>query len=143
MPTRICRLVAPLFLASVIAGPVEAQSTAPATTTGAQTQPSAMVRVAPRIMARYLIHEIRPPFPNGDLRGTVTYRITISKTGDVININPLFGPMRLSIEVMDSVRRWKYKPYLVNGAPVDVDTTITVTIDGGTMVPQSSQYSGV
>jgi protein TonB len=142
MLTRIRRLVAPLFLVGVIAGPVESQPPAPATTNGAQTN-FALVKVAPRVMARYLIHEVRPPFPNGNLSGTVAFRVTISNTGDVIKIDPTFGPMKLRIEVMDAVKQWKYKPYLVNGAPANVDTNITVTIDGGTMVPQSSQYSGV
>jgi protein TonB len=94
-------------------------------------------------MARYLIHEVRPPFPEHDLNATVAFRVTISKVGDVIKIDPISGPMSIRIQVMDSVKRWKYKPYLVNGEPADVDTTITVTIDGGTMMPQRSQYSGV
>lgn len=143
MSKRICRIVVPLFLVGIIAEPIQSKSAAPAANNGAQTQPSATVRVPSRVMARYLIHEVRPPFPEHDLNATVAFRVTISKVGDVIKIDPISGPMSIRIQVMDSVKRWKYKPYLVNGEPADVDTTITVTIDGGTMMPQRSQYSGV
>ena len=62
MPTRICRLVTSLILVGVITATVESQSTGLATANGAQTG-LAPVQVAPRVMARYLIHEVRPPFP--------------------------------------------------------------------------------
>jgi outer membrane biosynthesis protein TonB len=50
----------------------------------------------------------------------------VGKTGDVENLKVVLGPRELQQSSLDAVRQWKYKPYLVNGDPVDVKTTISV-----------------
>jgi protein TonB len=51
---------------------------------------------------------------------------TIGKDGTVENLKVLSGPAPLQQSALDSVRQWKYKPYLLNGDPVEVETKITV-----------------
>jgi protein TonB len=57
----------------------------------------------------------------------------ISKQGTIENLTVVSGPPMLTGAAVDAVKRWKYKPYLLNGDPTEVDTTITVnfTFGGG------------
>jgi TonB family protein len=77
-----------------------------------------------------LIDKVAPVYPSiaraARVQGTVILRATISKTGDIAYLEVISGDPLLRSGVMDAVRRWKYKPYLVNGEPVAVDTTINV-----------------
>ena len=50
----------------------------------------------------------------------------ISKTGDVQSLKTLSGPPILVAAAIDAVKQWKYKPYLLNGNPVEVETKVTV-----------------
>ncbi len=60
------------------------------------------------------------------VEGTVDLMATVSPNGDVIGIRVLSGLPLLADSAMDAVERWKYKPYSVNGAPVEFTTEITV-----------------
>ena len=51
---------------------------------------------------------------------------TISKNGDISEVKVLSGDSQLSHAAVDAVKQWKYKPYLLNGEPVDIQTQITV-----------------
>ena len=50
----------------------------------------------------------------------------IGTDGHVENLKVVSGPKELQQSAMDAVRQWVYKPYLLNGAPVDVITKVTV-----------------
>ena len=52
----------------------------------------------------------------------------ISKTGEVTNLEFVGGNPEFLPRAAESVRKWKYKPYLLNGEPVEVDSTIEVNI---------------
>jgi protein TonB len=56
---------------------------------------------------------------------------TISKAGTIENLHVISGHPMLIQAAMDAVRQWKYKPYLLNGDPVEVDTQITVNFTMG------------
>jgi TonB family protein len=60
------------------------------------------------------------------IQGSVLLRAIISKTGDIEDLKVVSGPKELTESAIDAVKQWKYKPYLLNGEPVEVDTTITV-----------------
>ena len=51
---------------------------------------------------------------------------TISKNGDITAVKLLKGEPLLAHAAVDAVKQWKYKPYLLNGAPVEIQTQITV-----------------
>jgi protein TonB len=57
----------------------------------------------------------------------------ISKEGNVEELTYISGPGLLMRNAMDAVRQWRYQPTLLNGEPVEVDTTISVifTLGGG------------
>lgn len=61
------------------------------------------------------------------IQGTVVLAATIGKDGKVYDLEVLASPDKLLTEsALDSVKRWEYKPYLLNGVPVEVETTINV-----------------
>ncbi len=60
------------------------------------------------------------------LSGAVVLAVRIDPEGNVVKVTPVSGPEPLRDPAMAAVRRWTYKPYLLNGKPVVVSTTVTV-----------------
>jgi protein TonB len=58
--------------------------------------------------------------------GTVVLAATISKEGTIINLRIVSGTPMLQQAALDAVSQWRYRPYLLNGQPVDVETTVNV-----------------
>jgi protein TonB len=58
--------------------------------------------------------------------GTVVLQATISKTGAIENLTVTSGPAMLQQAALDAVRTWRYRPYLLNNEPVEVQTTVNV-----------------
>jgi len=61
----------------------------------------------------------------------VVLHAIISKQGTIQQLKVVSGPPMLTASAMDAVSRWKYKPYLLNGEPVEVETTINVNFTFG------------
>ncbi len=59
--------------------------------------------------------------------------LLISTTGDVESIKLIDGDQQLGEAAMDAIKQWKFKPYVLNGTPVEVETTFTFnfTLSGG------------
>ncbi len=60
------------------------------------------------------------------IQGDVVLQATISKNGTVENLHAISGHPILIQAALDAVRQWRYKPYVLNGEPVEVETTIKV-----------------
>jgi protein TonB len=77
-----------------------------------------------------LVHKVVPKYPAigiaTRLEGTVILQATISKSGTIENLHVASGPAMLQQAALDAVQQWQYKPYLLNGEPVEVETTINV-----------------
>jgi len=77
-----------------------------------------------------LIHKVEPEYPAqakaNHIQGDVLLQCVIDKEGNLIVINVLSGPPVLVEASVKTVRQWKYKPYTLNGEPVEVETTITI-----------------
>jgi protein TonB len=58
--------------------------------------------------------------------GTVVLQATISKAGTIENLHVVSGPPMLQQAAIDAVQSWRYKPYLLGGEPVEVETTVNV-----------------
>lgn len=58
--------------------------------------------------------------------GVVTLAATIAKGGTIQNLRVVSGPPLLTAAAIDAVRTWRYRPYLLNGEPVEVETTVRV-----------------
>jgi protein TonB len=98
---------------------------------------SGPVRVSSGTVAGMAISRPDPIYPPiakaAHVQGAVILHAIISKQGTIENLQVVSGPPMLTGSAMDAVRRWRYKPYLLNGEPTEVDTSITVnfTIAGG------------
>ena len=95
------------------------------------------VRVAPSsaaisagVAAGMLIRRTEPVYPkfarDSHVSGTVVLGATISKTGTIQNLHVISGPTLLRESAMNAVRTWRYRPYLLNNQPVEVQTTISM-----------------
>jgi protein TonB len=77
-----------------------------------------------------LVKQIPPAYPATALKrgteGVVELLATISKDGDISAVKTLSGDAQLSHAAVEAVKQWKYKPYLLNGEPVEIQTQITV-----------------
>jgi protein TonB len=83
-------------------------------------------------MAANLISKVYPIIPKiilGEVRGAVILHAVISPQGKVTSLTVISGPELLRKAVTDAVWQWKYKPYLVQGKPVEVETSIMINID--------------
>jgi TonB family protein len=88
------------------------------------------VRVSQGVSAGLLITKVNPVYPpearSARISGTVVLRAIINSAGDVETLTLISGHPLLVPAAMDAVKQWKYKPYLLNGKAVTVDTQITV-----------------
>jgi outer membrane biosynthesis protein TonB len=71
------------------------------------------------------------------VNGSVVMHVIIGKDGHIKDISAISGPELLRAAFMDTVRQWTYRPYLLNGTPVEVDTTVSMSVQmGGGPYPQ-------
>jgi periplasmic protein TonB len=88
------------------------------------------VTVGGQVQAAKLINKIPPEYPevakSAHVTGTVVLHAVISKNGGIEQLQLVSGPPLLAKAAMDAVGQWRYKPTVLNGQPVEVDTTIDV-----------------
>lgn len=102
---------------------------------GADELPSG-VQVSSGVVSGFAIKHPEPDYPlqakQNRITGSVVLRALISRTGDIRDLEIVSSPdPSLSDATVGAVRKWKYKPYLLNGKPVEVDTMITVNFNAG------------
>jgi protein TonB len=77
-----------------------------------------------------LLNKTSPVYPPiakaARVSGTVVLQATISKTGTIEGLKVISGPQMLQGAALEAVKTWRYRPYLLNNEPVEVDTTINV-----------------
>ena len=88
------------------------------------------------VMAGALVSKVTPTYPlqarQEHISGVVVLHAIIGKDGHVKEVSPIRSPdKRLTAAAMDAVRQWTYKPYLLEGEPIEVETTITVNFNMG------------
>ncbi len=90
-----------------------------------------------RMMEGNLVHRVQPAYPlpakQFRVQGQVELRAVISREGAIENLQVLSGPAMLVQAAVDAVRQWRYRPYELNGEPVEVETQVTVNfvLSGG------------
>jgi periplasmic protein TonB len=95
------------------------------------------VRVSQGVSQGLLVKRIQPNYPplarQARIQGTVVLHAVISKDGSIENLTLVSGHPMLAPAAIDAVKQWRYKPYLLNGEPVEVDTEVQVnfTLAGG------------
>jgi protein TonB len=82
------------------------------------------------VMAGNRLSGAAPQYPAiarvAGVQGTVVLGATISRSGTIDNLHVVSGPPLLISAAMQAVRTWRYRPYLLNGEPVAVETTVYV-----------------
>lgn len=96
----------------------------------ATAQGTGALTVSPDVMQNQIIHKVNPVYPEdakkARIQGKVELDAVISKTGEMEQLKIISGPKELQQSALDAVRQWTYKPYVLNGEPVEVKTTIHV-----------------
>ena len=100
-----------------------------------QAAPPKKVNISAGVAVGMLLQKTQPVYPPiakaARVSGTVILQATISKTGTIENLRVISGPAMLQQAALDAVRTWRYRPYLLNNDPVEVDTTINVIFSLG------------
>ena len=88
------------------------------------------VRISQGVTRGLLVHRVEPSYPPlaraARVQGDVVLTAVISVNGDIENLQLVSGHPMLVPAAISAVKQWRYKPYLLNGQPVEVETTITV-----------------
>src|SRR5213082_1494162 len=95
------------------------------------------VRVSQGVTQGLLIRKVQPNYPplarQARIQGQVVLQAEISKDGSIENLRLISGHPMLAPSAIEAVKQWRYKPYYLNGEPVEVETQITVifSLSGG------------
>jgi len=101
------------------------------------TPPTARPPRISHMMEGNLIYRAQPIYPplarSARIQGQVFLRAIISRTGTIENLQAISGHPMLIPAALDAVRQWRYRPYVLNGEPVEVETQVTVnfSLSGG------------
>lgn len=124
---RVAAMVAVMGMSgATIVSMVGTHVTVRAAATGAKGEQ----RVPAHVMAARIVSQVQPKYPEEAkkkrIQGTVVLNVKIGKDGTVEELKVASGPKELRQSALVAVRQWTYKPYLVDGSAVEVDTTISV-----------------
>jgi|ERR1022692_4307 protein TonB len=130
-------LVSVVFIAlgvgsGLAAGRSQDQANPPAVQSGAAQRPELpqRVRVSQGVSTGLIVKKVQPRYPEkarqNRIQGTVVLHALISKEGDVVDLSAVSADPLLVKSAVKAVKQWKYKPYLLQGNPVEVDTQILV-----------------
>jgi len=93
-------------------------------------KPTGPVRIGGQVQAAKIVNRVQPVYPplarQTRISGTVRLHAIISKDGAIQQLEVISGHPLLQQAALDAVRQWRYQPTLLNGEPVEVDTTIDV-----------------
>jgi periplasmic protein TonB len=88
------------------------------------------VRVSTGVSTGLLIRKVTPNYPplarQARIQGQVVLQAEISKEGAIQNLQLISGHPMLAPAAIEAVKQWRYKPYLLNGEPVAVETQVVV-----------------
>jgi protein TonB len=116
-------------LGGVIGGIVSATSNLASVPKLAVATPQ-RVRISQGVTKGLLIHRVEPTYPTlakeARVQGDVLLRAIIDTNGNIKDLQLVSGHPMLVLAAIQAVQQWRYKPYLLNGQPVEVETTINV-----------------
>jgi protein TonB len=128
---RILCGVFSLFLMATVASPQ--QENQKEDKTPAQAPVVSRITVKGEVMKKKLVHKVTPRYSadamNQSVSGTVVLRVLIGVDGTVKDMQYVSGPRILVQATMDGVRQYKYRPTMLNGQPVEVDTTVETVFE--------------
>jgi protein TonB len=95
------------------------------------------IRVSQGVTQGMVLHKVQPVYPplarTARVQGSVVLAAIIGKDGTIQNLHVVSGHPLLTQAALDAVKQWRYRPYILNDEPVEVDTQVTVnfTLSGG------------
>jgi protein TonB len=100
-----------------------------------RVSPAKTLAISSGVMAGNRLSGADPQYPAiaraARVQGTVVLAATISRSGVIENLRVISGPPMLVSAAQEAVRTWRYRPYLLNGEPVGVETTVRVVFTLG------------
>lgn len=124
-----------LIAACAVTYPGMGQTTEQAAAPPVQASPAAQpeptrARLPLGVMGGLLIKKVNPEYPKKarkeHVQGTVVLRAVITKEGEIGDLSVVSGDPSLAKSAVKAVKQWKYKPFMLEGKPVEVDTEIRV-----------------
>jgi periplasmic protein TonB len=92
--------------------------------------PPKRIRISQGVTKGLLIQKIEPKYPllamQARIQGQVTLVAIIDKNGDIKQLSLVSGHPMLAPAAIEAVKQWRYRPFLLNGEPVEVETIVTV-----------------
>ncbi len=126
-------LLLALWLSPWLSHPAQAPDSPKSEQAPAQEAPKPKVprlRIGGNVAASQLKHKVQPHYPqearDNRIQGTVRLHVVLSTAGKVQQLETISGDPVLAKAALEAVRQWQYKPTLLNGEPVEVDTTVDV-----------------
>lgn len=122
MSIRVALFAVALLMPFAAHAQEPAAATAPA--------PTQHVRISTGVLNQNALHKVPPVYPAGaraaHIEGTVLLHILLDQNGNVEDLQPVSGPPELQPAALDAVRQWTYKPFILNGNPVPVESQVMV-----------------
>ncbi|MGH9556537.1 MAG: energy transducer TonB [Terriglobales bacterium] len=88
------------------------------------------IRISQGVAQRNIVVQPQPKYPRKAiekrLEGLVVFKVVISKDGTLKEVEVKSGEPILAEAAEKAVRKWRYKPYFLNGEPVEVETQVTI-----------------
>jgi TonB family protein len=88
------------------------------------------MRVSQGVLDGNLIHQVAPDYPieakDRQIQGDVILLVTVSREGNVANLKAMQGDPVLVKAAIDAAKQWKYRPFLLNGEPIELESTIKI-----------------
>jgi TonB family protein len=124
-----CAALALVACGSALALGMHADSASGGSDSNAAKAPKQLT-VSAEQMSHNLLTKAVPVYPpeakKAKIQGTVVLSAVIGTDGNVESLRVVSGPQELQQSALDAVRQWTYKPYLLNGNPVEVETTVNI-----------------
>ncbi len=97
--------------------------------------PSVPIPISSGVASSIALYKVLPVYPpiarEARVQGTVVLEAIISKQGTIENLRVVSGPAMLQQSALNAVSAWRYRPFLLNGEPVAVETTVNVVFNMG------------
>ena len=94
------------------------------------SKPHKQLTVSADEMQQNILTKAVPVYPpaakKARIQGKVVLDAVIGTDGNIESLRVISGPQELQQSALDAVRQWTYKPYLLNGDPVEVETTVNI-----------------
>jgi protein TonB len=96
----------------------------------AAAPPAETLKVSQGVTQGMLLKRVQPVYPHAALQmriaGSVQLQASIDKAGNISSVKILSGDPILAKAAVDAVKQWKYKPYMLDGEAVGIQTQVTV-----------------